>query len=172
MEPVKPIRRALISVADKRGIVALGRVLAARGVQIISTGGTAGQLRENGIEVTEIGDYTGFAEIMAGRVKTLHPKIHAGILARRGEDDAVLAQLEIQTIDLVVVNLYPFGQVIRTPGCRLSEALENIDIGGPAMLRAAAKKPSARYGGDRPARLRPRYRANRTRSGGGCADPI
>ena len=139
MEPVKPIRRALISVADKRGIVALGRVLAARGVQIISTGGTAGQLRENGIEVTEIGDYTGFAEIMAGRVKTLHPKIHAGILARRGEDDAVLAQLEIQTIDLVVVNLYPFGQVIRTPGCRLSEALENIDIGGPAMLRAAAK---------------------------------
>ncbi len=134
-----PVRRALLSVSDKTGLVELARALAARRIQILSTGGTAQLLSGNGIAVTEVADYTGFPEIMAGRVKTLHPKIHGGLLGRRGTDDAVMAEQGIAPIDLLVVNLYPFAATVARPGCTYEEAIENIDIGGPAMLRAAAK---------------------------------
>ncbi len=134
-----PVRRALLSVSDKTGLVELARALAARGVEILSTGGTARLLADSGITVREVSGYTGFPEIMDGRVKTLHPKIHGGLLGRRGIDDAVMAQHGIQPIDLLVVNLYPFAQTVSRPDCRYAEAIENIDIGGPAMLRAAAK---------------------------------
>jgi len=134
-----PVRRALISVSDKDGIVDLASALAARGVELLSTGGTYRLLQEAGLEVTEVSQHTGFPEIMAGRVKTLHPKIHGGILARRGEDDAVMAEHGIAPIDMVVVNLYPFEATVAKPGCDLPTAIENIDIGGPGMLRAAAK---------------------------------
>ncbi len=140
---MKPIRRALISVSDKRGIEDLARALAEAGVEILSTGGTARLLVEAGIPVVEIGDYTGFPEMMAGRVKTLHPKVHGGILGRRGIDDAVMAEHGIPPIDLVVVNLYPFQATVARPGCTLEEAIENIDIGGPTMVRAAAKNHAA-----------------------------
>ncbi len=140
---MKPIRRALISVSDKRGIEDLARALAESGVEILSTGGTARLLAGAGIPVVEIGDYTGFPEMMAGRVKTLHPKIHGGILGRRGIDDAVMAEHGIPPIDLVVVNLYPFQATVARPGCTLEEAIENIDIGGPTMVRAAAKNHAA-----------------------------
>src|SRR3989441_12653202 len=135
------IRRALISVHDKTGVVDLGRALAALGVEILSTGGTAKLLREAGIAVREVADVTGFPEMLDGRVKTLHPKIHGGILARRDlpEHLAALAAHGIPTIDLVVVNLYPFRQTVAKAGCTLADAIENIDIGGPAMVRAAAK---------------------------------
>jgi phosphoribosylaminoimidazolecarboxamide formyltransferase / IMP cyclohydrolase len=133
------IRRALISVANKEGLEDLAKFLADNGVEILSTGGTAHHLRCLGVEVTDVADYTGSPELMDGRVKTLHPKIHAGILARRGQDDAELAEHQIGPIDLVVVNLYPFQQVIKQAETTLSDALENIDIGGPTMLRAAAK---------------------------------
>jgi phosphoribosylaminoimidazolecarboxamide formyltransferase/IMP cyclohydrolase len=133
------ITRALISVSDKTGIVALAQGLADLGVEILSTGGTARLLREHGIHVVEVGDYTGFPEIMDGRLKTLHPKIHGGILARRGIDNAALEEHGIGTIDLVAVNLYPFQQTVADPDCPLAQAIENIDIGGPTMLRAAAK---------------------------------
>ncbi len=133
------IKRALISVSDKTGVVEFAQGLHTLGVEILSTGGTARLLQENGIPVTEVSDYTGFPEMMAGRVKTLHPKIHGGILGRRGTDDAVMAEHGIQPIDLVAVNLYPFEQTVADPDCDLATAIENIDIGGPAMIRAAAK---------------------------------
>ncbi len=138
---VAPIRRALVSVSDKRGIVELGRALAALGVELLSTGGTAKLLSGAGIRVTEVSDYTGFPEMMDGRVKTLHPKVHGGLLARRDSPDHMNAieRHGIHPIDLLVVNLYPFQQTVARPDCTLDEAIENIDIGGPAMLRAAAK---------------------------------
>src|SRR5512147_169761 len=134
-----PIRRALLSVSDKSGLLELARQLAARGVVLLSTGGTARALTEAGIAVTEVADLTGFPEIMDGRVKTLHPKIHGGLLGRRGTDDAVMAREGILPIDLLVVNLYPFAATIARPDVGYDEAIENIDIGGPAMLRGAAK---------------------------------
>jgi phosphoribosylaminoimidazolecarboxamide formyltransferase / IMP cyclohydrolase len=133
------VRRALLSVSDKTGLVELARALAARDVEILSTGGTASLLAGNGLSVREVSAYTGFPEIMAGRVKTLHPKVHGGLLGRRGIDDQVMALHGIQPIDLLVVNLYPFAATVSRPNCRYAEAIENIDIGGPAMLRAAAK---------------------------------
>ncbi len=134
-----PVRRALISVSDKSGIGEFARSLHERGVELLSTGGTARQLAEAGIPVTEIADYTGFPEIMGGRVKTLHPRVHGGLLARRGEDEAAMTDQGIAPIDLLVVNLYAFEQTIARPDCSLDAAVENIDIGGPAMLRAGAK---------------------------------
>ncbi|MBA3565074.1 MAG: bifunctional phosphoribosylaminoimidazolecarboxamide formyltransferase/IMP cyclohydrolase [Gammaproteobacteria bacterium] len=136
---MNPIRRALLSVSDKTGVLDLARGLSARGVELVSTGGTAALLREHGLSVTEVSDVTGFPEIMDGRVKTLHPNIHGGILARRGRDDASLEAHGIAPIDLVAANLYPFIETTRRPDCSLQQAIENIDIGGPAMLRAAAK---------------------------------
>ncbi|MGL4564475.1 MAG: bifunctional phosphoribosylaminoimidazolecarboxamide formyltransferase/IMP cyclohydrolase, partial [Halioglobus sp.] len=133
------VRRALISVSDKAGIVEFARALQAMGVELLSTGGTWRLLREQGLSVTEVSEYTGFPEMMDGRVKTLHPKVHGGILARRGQDDAVMAAHGIQAIDMVVVNLYPFEATVARPGCSLEDAIENIDIGGPTMVRAAAK---------------------------------
>ena len=134
-----PVRRALLSVSDKRGIVELARALAARGVALLSTGGTAKLLKESRLEVTEVSAYTGFPEIMDGRVKTLHPRVHGALLGRRGTDDAVMLEHGIEPIDLLVVNLYPFAQTVARPDCSYDEGVENIDIGGPAMLRAAAK---------------------------------
>jgi len=133
------IQRALISVSDKTGIVDFAKELAGFGVEILSTGGTAKLLADNGIAVIEVSDYTGFPEMMDGRVKTLHPKIHGGILGRRGTDDAVMNEHGIGGIDMVVVNLYPFEQTVAKPDCTLEDAIENIDIGGPTMIRAAAK---------------------------------
>lgn len=135
----KKVTRALISVSDKAGIVDFCRELSQLGIEILSTGGTAKALAEQQIPVTEVSDYTGFPEMMDGRVKTLHPKVHGGILGRRGIDDAVMAANDIKPIDMVVVNLYPFEQTIARPDCDLATAIENIDIGGPTMLRAAAK---------------------------------
>ena len=133
------IARALLSVSDKQGLADFARALARRGVELLSTGGTAQTLRNAGLEVREVADYTGFPEIMGGRVKTLHPLIHGGLLARRGSDEAVMAEHGIGAIDLLVVNLYPFAATIARPDCTYAEAIENIDVGGPAMLRAAAK---------------------------------
>jgi phosphoribosylaminoimidazolecarboxamide formyltransferase / IMP cyclohydrolase len=138
---VSKLRRALLSVSDKTGIVELARGLAARGIELVSTGGTAKLLRAEGLPVIEVSAYTGFPEILDGRVKTLHPKVHAGLLARR-EQPTHVAALEgagIGTIDLVAVNLYPFQATVADPACSEDEAIENIDIGGPAMLRSAAK---------------------------------
>ena len=135
----KKVTRALISVSDKTGILAFCRELHDLGIELLSTGGTAKLLAENGITVTEVSDYTGFPEMMDGRVKTLHPKVHGGILGRRGIDDAIMSVNGIKPIDLVVVNLYPFQQTIANPDCDLDTAIENIDIGGPTMIRAAAK---------------------------------
>jgi phosphoribosylaminoimidazolecarboxamide formyltransferase/IMP cyclohydrolase len=133
------IARALLSVSDKHGLVDLARALAARGIELLSTGGTAQLLRNAGLSVREVADYTGFPEIMDGRVKTLHPRIHGGLLGRRGVDDAVMLEHGIEPIDLLVVNLYPFAATIARGDCTFDEAIANIDIGGPAMLRAAAK---------------------------------
>jgi phosphoribosylaminoimidazolecarboxamide formyltransferase/IMP cyclohydrolase len=133
------ITRALISVSDKTGIVEFARALHQRKVEILSTGGTARILTENDIPVIEVSEHTGFPEMMDGRVKTLHPKIHGGILGRRGIDDGVMKENEIAAIDMIVVNLYPFEQTVANPDCDLPTAIENIDIGGPTMLRAAAK---------------------------------
>ena len=135
------IRQALISVSDKSGVLEFARGLSELGVKILSTGGTAKLLADNGIPVTEVADYTGFPEMLDGRVKTLQPKVHAGILARRDlpEHVATLEKHGIPTIDLVVVNLYPFAATIAKPDCSLEDAIENIDIGGPTMVRAAAK---------------------------------
>jgi phosphoribosylaminoimidazolecarboxamide formyltransferase/IMP cyclohydrolase len=135
----KKITRALVSVSDKTGIVEFCRELHQLGIELLSTGGTAKTLAENAIPVTEVSDYTGFPEMMDGRVKTLHPKVHGGILGRRGVDDAVMAAHGINAIDMVVVNLYPFAQTIAKPDCDFDTAIENIDIGGPTMIRAAAK---------------------------------
>ena len=134
-----PLRRALISVSDKTGIVEFAKALAAGGVEILSTGGTCRLLRDEGVTVVEVSDHTGFPEMMDGRVKTLHPKIHGGILGRRGVDDAVMDEHDIPAIDLVVVDLYPFEATVARPDCTLEDAVENIDIGGPTMVRAAAK---------------------------------
>jgi phosphoribosylaminoimidazolecarboxamide formyltransferase / IMP cyclohydrolase len=134
-----PVRRALLSVSDKTGIVGLAATLAARGIELLSTGGTAKLLAQAGIAVREVSAHTGFPEIMDGRVKTLHPKIHGGLLGRRGVDEAVMASQGIAPIDLLVVNLYPFARTIAQEGCRYDDAIENIDVGGPAMLRGAAK---------------------------------
>ncbi len=139
MNNARPIRRALISVSEKTGIVEFAQALAERGVDILSTGGTARLLAEQGIAVTEVSDYTGFPEMMDGRVKTLHPKVHGGVLGRRGQDDDVMAKHGINPIDMVVVNLYPFAETVAKEGCTLADAVENIDIGGPTMVRSAAK---------------------------------
>ena len=131
--------RALISVSDKTGILEFAQGLSEQGVAILSTGGTAKLLAENGVPVTEVSDHTLFPEMMAGRVKTLHPKVHGGILGRRGTDDAVMQEHGIEPIDIVVVNLYPFQATVARDDCDLPMAIENIDIGGPAMVRSAAK---------------------------------
>ena len=134
-----PVRRALISVSDKTGILEFARDLVNLGVEILSTGGTFKLLQDNGVPAVEVADYTGFAEMMDGRVKTLHPKIHGGILGRRGIDDGIMSEHGIKPIDLVAVNLYPFAATVAKPGCTLPDAIENIDIGGPTMVRSAAK---------------------------------
>jgi phosphoribosylaminoimidazolecarboxamide formyltransferase/IMP cyclohydrolase len=134
-----PVRRALISVSDKTGILEFARELVALNVEILSTGGTYKLLKDNGVAAVEVADYTGFPEMMDGRVKTLHPKIHGGILGRRAIDGAVMDAHGIKPIDLVAVNLYPFAATVAKPGCDLADAIENIDIGGPTMVRSAAK---------------------------------
>jgi len=139
MSDLKKVSRALISVSDKNGIVDFARALNALGIELLSTGGTFRLLQENNIAVTEVSDYTGFPEMMDGRVKTLHPKVHGGILGRRGTDDAVMAEHAIKPIDMVIVNLYPFAATVADPNCTLPNAIENIDIGGPTMVRSAAK---------------------------------
>jgi phosphoribosylaminoimidazolecarboxamide formyltransferase/IMP cyclohydrolase len=133
------VRRALLSVSNKDGLVEFAQALQRRGVAILSTGGTASLLEKHGVKVTQVSAHTGFPEIMDGRVKTLHPKIHGGLLGRRDIDDAVMKTHGIEPIDLVVVNLYPFAATIAKPDCTYEDAIENIDIGGPAMVRAAAK---------------------------------
>lgn len=135
---VQPVR-ALLSVSDKTGISEFAQGLHAAGVEILSTGGTAKLLANEGIPVIEVSSYTGFPEMMDGRVKTLHPKVHGGILGRRGTDDEIMAEHGINQIDMVVVNLYPFQQTVADPNCDLATAIENIDIGGPTMVRSAAK---------------------------------
>jgi phosphoribosylaminoimidazolecarboxamide formyltransferase/IMP cyclohydrolase len=140
---LRPVKRALISVSDKDGLAELARALHGFGIEILSTGGTARLLADNGIPVIEVSHYTGFPEMMDGRLKTLHPKIHGGLLGRRGSDDAAMAAAGIPPIDLVVVNLYPFERTVARPGCDLATAIENIDIGGPTMVRAAAKNHAA-----------------------------
>lgn len=138
---MRKVKRALISVSDKSGVVELARALADMEVEILSTGGTARTLRENGVEIMDVSDYTGFPEMLDGRVKTLHPKIHGGILGQRENPDHVktLVKHGIEPIDMVVVNLYPFEATVARPDCTLEEAIENIDIGGPTMIRSAAK---------------------------------
>ena len=143
---MKPtIQRALLSVSDKTGLLEFAKFLAGKGVELISTGGTAKALRDAGVKVMELSDYTGFPEMMDGRVKTLHPKVHGGLLQRRdlAAHREQAAQHKIPTIDLVVVNLYPFEQTVARPNCTTEEAIENIDIGGPSMLRSAAKNHEA-----------------------------
>ena len=133
------LKSALISVSDKTGLEDLLAALAARGVALISTGGTHAFIRAAGYEVTDISDYTGSPEMMQGRVKTLHPKVHGGLLGRSGIDNTVMAEQAIAEIDLLVVNLYPFEAGTEAPDCSLETAIENIDIGGPAMIRSGAK---------------------------------
>jgi len=139
MQANTSIKRALLSVSDKTGIVELATFLHESGVELLSTGGTARLLAEQGLPVKEVSEHTGHPEIMDGRVKTLHPKIHGGILGRRDQDAAVMSQHEIAPIDLVCVNLYPFAKTVANPDCTMEDAVENIDIGGPTMVRAAAK---------------------------------
>ncbi|MDG2019214.1 MAG: bifunctional phosphoribosylaminoimidazolecarboxamide formyltransferase/IMP cyclohydrolase [Porticoccaceae bacterium] len=139
MSELRKISRALISVSDKTGIVEFARMLNDQGVEILSTGGTFRLLKEQGIKVVEVSEYTGFPEMMDGRVKTLHPKVHGGILGRRGTDEEVMDKHGINAIDMVVVNLYPFAATVADPNCELPTAIENIDIGGPTMVRSAAK---------------------------------
>jgi phosphoribosylaminoimidazolecarboxamide formyltransferase/IMP cyclohydrolase len=136
---LQSVKRALVSVSDKSGIVEFAQGLQAQGVEILSTGGTYKLLKDNSIAVTEVSEYTGFPEMMDGRVKTLHPKVHGGILGRRGQDDNVMAEHGINAIDMVVVNLYPFEATVAKEDCTLADAIENIDIGGPTMVRSAAK---------------------------------
>jgi phosphoribosylaminoimidazolecarboxamide formyltransferase/IMP cyclohydrolase len=133
------VRRALVSVSDKRGLIPFVRGLAGLGVEVLSTGGTCRQLRDAGLDVIEVAEKTGFPEIMDGRVKTLHPVIHGGLLGRRGTDEGVMEEHGIEPIDLLVVNLYPFEQTIAREDATIEDAIENIDIGGPAMIRAASK---------------------------------
>lgn len=139
MQPPRPVRRALLSVSDKAGILEFAQSLSQRSVELLSTGGTARLLAKAGLPVTEVSDYTGFPEMMDGRVKTLHPKVHGGILGRRDIDDAVMHEHDIAPIDMVVVNLYPFAATVAHADCTREEAVENIDIGGPTMVRSAAK---------------------------------
>jgi len=139
MAESEAVRRALISVSDKTGAVAFARALAGLGIEILSTGGSAGALRQAGVPVVEVSEYTGFPEMMEGRLKTLHPKVHGGLLGRRGVDDGVMAAHGIRPIDLLAVNFYPFEETVAKPDCELQTAIERIDVGGPAMLRAAAK---------------------------------
>lgn len=139
MDVSRPVKRALISVSDKTGVLEFAKALSERGVEILSTGGTAKLLMDNGVKVIEVSDYTKFPEMMSGRLKTLHPMIHGGILGRRGTDEQVMAEHGISPIDLVCVNLYPFVKTTSDPSCTLEKAIENIDIGGPTMVRAAAK---------------------------------
>src|SRR5690625_1856028 len=148
-EGLVTIKRALISVSDKRGLNDLGRALAARGVEILSTGGSAQMLRDIGLPVIDVAEHTGFPEILDGRVKTLHPRIHGGLLARRDAPQHMntLDEHAIDAIDLLVVNLYPFEEATAKPDCSFANAVENIDIGGPAMLRAAAKNHGTQEGG-------------------------
>lgn len=139
MQTPKPIRRALLSVSDKTGVVEFAQALHSLDIELLSTGGTAKLLRDHSIPVIDVSEYTGHPEIMDGRVKTLHPKVHGGILGRRGTDEAVMQANGIQAIDMVVVNLYPFAQTVAKEDCSFADAVENIDIGGPTMVRAAAK---------------------------------
>lgn len=139
MNQHRPIRRALLSVSDKTGILEFAQALSKLDIELLSTGGTARLLREAGLKVTEVSEHTGHPEIMDGRVKTLHPKVHGGILGRRDQDQAVMQEHQIVPIDMVVVNLYPFKETVAKPDCSLEDAIENIDIGGPTMVRAAAK---------------------------------
>jgi phosphoribosylaminoimidazolecarboxamide formyltransferase/IMP cyclohydrolase len=143
------VTQALLSVSDKQGVVDFARQLAALGITLLSTGGTAKAIRDAGLAVTDVGDYTGFPEMLDGRVKTLHPKVHGGILARRDlpEHLSTLKAHQIPRIDLVVVNLYPFEATVAKSGCTLEDAIENIDIGGPTMVRAAAKNHGTEAGG-------------------------
>jgi phosphoribosylaminoimidazolecarboxamide formyltransferase / IMP cyclohydrolase len=136
---LRPVRRALLSVSDKTGIVEFASALAGRGVELLSTGGTAARLRDAGLTVRDVSELTEFPEMMAGRVKTLHPRVHGGLLGRRGVDEDVMDAHGILPIDLLVVNLYPFAETVARPDCSFEDAVENIDIGGPAMVRAAAK---------------------------------
>src|ERR1700722_17931834 len=138
---VKAVRRALLSVTDKTGLVAFARALAGHGVELVSTGGTSKALREAGLEVRDISDLTGFPEMLDGRVKTLHPKVHGGILHIRDSEEHLAAVREhgIQPIDMVVVNLYAFEKTASKPGVAFTDIVENIDIGGPSMVRSAAK---------------------------------
>ena len=137
----RPVRRALLSVSDKTGLVEFGRGLAELGVELVASGGTATALRDAGLTVIDVAELTGSPEMLGGRVKTLHPRIHGGILARRDNEDDQrdLAEQQIGTIDLVAVNLYPFEETVAKPGVTLAEAIEKIDIGGPSMIRSAAK---------------------------------
>ena len=139
MSDLKKVSRALISVSDKNGIVDFARALQELNIELLSTGGTFRLLKENNISVTEVSDYTNFPEMMDGRVKTLHPKVHGGILGRRGVDDEVMEEHSIKPFDMVIVNLYPFASTVSDPTCTLPDAIENIDIGGPTMVRSAAK---------------------------------
>src|ERR1700746_1975796 len=138
---LRPVRRALLSVTDKSGLVAFAQALAGHGVELVSTGGTAKTLRDAGLAVKDISEHTGFPEMLDGRVKTLHPKVHGGLLYIRGNPahEAAAASHGIAPIDLVIVNLYPFEQTVARPNVALHDAIENIDIGGPSMLRSAAK---------------------------------
>jgi len=142
---MEAIKRALMSVTDKSGLAEFGKFLVDHGVEILSTGGTAKMMRDSGVPVVEVSDYTGFPEMLDGRVKTLHPKIHGGILGRRdlASHREQMEKHGITPIDLVVVNLYQFEKAVAKPGCTLEDAIENIDIGGPTLLRAAAKNYQA-----------------------------
>ena len=142
-DDLAPVRRALISVSDKSGVISFAQALSDLGIEILSTGGTASLLRQEGIPVIDVSAHTGFPEMMGGRIKTLHPHIHGGILGRRGIDEATMTEAGISPIDLVVVNLYPFEQTITSPNATREQAIENIDVGGPAMIRAAAKNHEA-----------------------------
>jgi len=144
-KPVSPQRLALISVSDKTGIIEFAGRLSKLGYTLLSTGGTAKALAGAGLAVTEVSDHTGSPEIMGGRVKTLHPRIHGGLLGRVGEDDSVMSDQDIPRINLAVINLYPFEAVTSQPDCSFTDAIENIDIGGPAMVRSAAKNFESRH---------------------------
>jgi phosphoribosylaminoimidazolecarboxamide formyltransferase / IMP cyclohydrolase len=167
MEDVRPIRRALLSVSDKRGLIELGQALALQGVQMLASGGTRAALVKAGLEATEVSDYTGQPEILGGRVKTLHPKLHGGILARRDvpEDLEALAAQGFEPIDLVVVNLYPFEETIAKSGVSFDEAIENIDIGGPSLIRGAAKNHASVAVLSDPDQYRPLIEQLRSRGG-------
>ena len=165
------VRRALVSTADRTGVAELAQGLAELGVEILSTGGTGAALRKAGIPVTEVAEVTGFPEILDGRVKTLHPHIHAGLLALRGNEGHIgtLREHGIEPIDLVCVNLYPFERTIARPGCTLAEAIEQIDIGGPGMLRSAAKNCESIYVLSSPDQYREAL--EKLRESGGVIDP-